>query len=336
MKVLLFAGRFDILESSEDLFNAAVDAVLVGRFIVRRGSPSVLQRFAFVFEQISLGLPSTDEALDTETSLVKYAGEALADRRDITLPRFTGAGRCARLVQVFAGEAERPIGVWLNSIGPWERIVQEGIREFGERRKFVELANLAAGIPSKEEKCQDSPDLFDVTRPMVRRARYARLKAGNRRWWLRQLELANGVEEVRMALLLFSTWAGRRTIEELAESLDKLVVDLRTSDWQRLRSSLRMAVEVSFARPWIKSLRIRVDVLPSSLSARTVALLAERTTMSTAEELYERYLTDYNGNDSIILSLRAAVKVRRALGDETQWPLAIEALRASYKLGAPA
>ena len=53
------------------------------------------------------------------------------------------------------------------------------------------------------------------------------------------------------------------------------------------------------------------------------------------DELYERYLTDYKGTDSIIASLRTDVQVRRALRDETKWPQAIEALRSSYRLGAP-
>ena len=79
-------------------------------------------------------------------------------------------------------------------------VVQQGISEFGERQRFTELANLAAGIRSKEEQCLDSPDLFDVDRPMVRRARYARLRAGSRKWWSKQLQSATNANELWMSL----------------------------------------------------------------------------------------------------------------------------------------
>ena len=214
-------------------------------------------------------------------------------------------------------------------------MVEQGINEFGNRKRFFDLANIAAGIRSTEEKCQDSPSLFDVSRPLVRRARYARLRAGSKKWWSTQLQAATNADEVWTALLLFATWAGARTIEELAEVFDKLVIGLETSEWYDLYSSQCRAVEANALRSWIKPLGIRVSALPPSLSVRTAALLAERCTLSTVDELYERYLMDYKGDDSIVASLYADIQVRHALTDETKWSQAVESLRLSYSLGAP-
>ena len=91
---------------------------------------------------------------------------------DVTWPRYGSAERCARLVQAFTSAAKRSIGEWNTSTDPWDRVVQQGIVEFGERRVFVELANIAGGIRSTAEMCEDSPDLVDSGRPLVRRARY--------------------------------------------------------------------------------------------------------------------------------------------------------------------
>ena len=164
---------------------------------------------------------------------------------------------------------------------------------------------------------------------------YARLRAGSRRWWSEQLRSPTDPDGVRMALLIFATWAGVKTVEELAEEFDRLIDRLEAPQWRSLYSSLRTAVEVNSGRPWVKPLGIRVSALPSSLSVRTVALLAERCTPATRAELYERYLTDYEGEDSIVFALRADVEVRRALADEMKWPQAVESLRLSYRLGAP-
>ena len=332
---LLRANRMDVLESDEELFGAAVEAILAGERVDWSRGGSLLQRFASSVERTSLGSHHARYAVARGLSLLEYRNEGHGHEEDFTWPSYPSAERCARVVQAFTSAAERPVEEWNASIELWDWVVQQGISEFGERPRFVELANLAAGIRSKEEKCQDSPDLFDFHRPMVRRARYARLRAGSRKWWSGQLQAATNTDQVRMALLLFATWAGARTIEELAEELDKLVVSLGTSEWHSLHSSLRTAVEVNSERPWIRPLTIHVSALPPSLSVRTAALLAERCTPATKDELYERYLTDYKGDDSIVVSLRADVQFRRALRDETKWSQAIEGLRSSYSLGAP-
>ena len=286
----------------------------------------------------SLARHDARAAFATRISLREYLSGFRGNKgyaEDITWPNYPTAQRCARLIEAFTSAAERPLAEWNTSIAPWDSIVQQGISDFGVRPRFLELANLAAGIRSAEEKCQDSPDLFDADRPLVRRARYARLRAGSRRWWSKQLRAANTADEVRMALLLFSTWAGARTFEQLAQTFDKLVAGLGTSQWHSLYASVRRAVWTNRFRSSFKPLSIRVGALPCSLSAKTVALLAERCTNATVDELYERYLTDYEGDDSTIASLRADVQVRRALGDETKWSQAIEGLRASYSLGVP-
>ena len=114
--------------------------------------------------------------------------------------------RCKKLV-VLQGRG-RTLGEWNTSTAPWDQIVEQGVSEFGMRKRFVELANLAAGIRSRKEKCQDSPDLLDVVRPLVRRARYARLRAGSRMWWSKQLRSATSDDEVWMTLLFFEHGLG--------------------------------------------------------------------------------------------------------------------------------
>ena len=335
---LLHANRMDIIESSEKLFEAAVEAVLAGGRVGRSRGGSLLQGLAWSVEQTSLGRRTSRAAFARQLSLLEYL-RGFRDyegyEEDITWPNYGIAERCARLVQAFTSAAKRPLTDWNTSIEPWDRTIQQGISEFGERTRFVELANLAAGIRSTEEKCQDSPDLFDIGRPLVRRARYARLRAGSRKWWLKQLESATNADEVWMALLIFATWAGTGTIEELAEAFDKLIVSLGTSEWYSLHSSMRRIVDINSGRSWIQPLRIRVSALPPSLSVRTAALLAQRCTPATVDELYERYLVDYKGDDLIVVSLRADVQVLRALEDETMWPQAIEGLRSNYSLGGP-
>ncbi len=331
---LLHANRMDLLERDEGLFNLVVDAVLAGEWVGWPRERSPLQMLASSVDLTFLGSHRPRYSVARRSSLLEYRREVFSDDEDIAWPSYDTAKRCARFVQAYVGAAERPVEEWFTSIDPWEQVVQQGIKEFGERPRFMELANLAAGIRSKE-KCQDSPDLFDTHRSMVRRARYARLRAGSRKWWLRHLQSTTNTDEVQMVLLFFATWAGAKTIGELANEFDELVASLEPFDWHSLHASLLSVVEVNSGRPWIKPLTIRANTLPPSLGVRTIALLAERSAPATVSDLYERYLTDYDGVDPVIVALRTDVEFRRALEDKTKWSQALETLRSSYKSNVP-
>ena len=302
---LLLANRMDILESSEGLFEDAVEAVLAGERVGRSRRGSLLEELAWSVELSPIGIHDPPDTSAQRRSLLEYRNRIRGyegHAEDMTRPSYGTAERCVHLVQAFRSVGKRPVTEWITSIDPWDQLVKQGINEFGTRPRFVELANLGAGIRSTEEGCLDSPELFDIDRPLVRRARYARLRAGSRKWWSRQLRSATNGDEVWMVLLLFATWAGTRTIEELAETVDKLIDSLSTSQWRSLYSSLRRAIGINSVRSWIKPLGVRVNALPPSLSVRMVALLAERGTTATADELYERYLTDYKGDDWNVVS----------------------------------
>ena len=336
MAGLLHANRMDVLEESEKMFEAAVEAILAGRGITRFRGSSLLLGLTWSVSPMLLRTHHVSLAVEGRTSLREYLSmfRGYEWNEDLTWPSYEVAERCARMVQVFRNAAEHSLAEWSSSVEPWSDVVQQGIIEFGERTRFVELANIAAGIRSTMEMCQDSPDLFDVDRPLVRRARYARLRAGDRKWWSEQLRSASSFDKNWMALLLFSTWAGPRTVEVLTETFDELVASLSPSEWRRLYSTVRRVINFNSDRSWIKPLGIRVSALPSSLNVRTAALLAERCTRNAANELYERYLMDYAGDDSILVSLRTDLQFRRALGDQAQWSQAIEGLRSNYDRGA--
>ena len=330
---LLHANRMDVLESDGELFGSAVEAVLDDEIVGRSRGGSLLQKFANAVDLESYTTHHPKYFVVMRSGRVEYSIERRTHEEGAAWPIYLVAKRCARLVAAFTNAVERPIGEWISSIEPWDQIVEQGITEFGGRKRFVEIANLAAGIRSSQDKCLDSPDLFDGSRPMVRRVRYARLRAGSRNWWSRQFQSAKDASEIRMALMIFTTWAGARTVEALAAEIDNLIRGLEAPEWKTLQSSVRNAVAANSSRPWIKPLAIRVAQLPPTLSPRTAAIIADRCTQSAAESLYQRFLADYEGDDPIIFAKRVEFEVRHAIGERASWPQAIEGLKSSYLLG---
>ncbi len=336
---LLRSGRMDIIEGDEGLFDAALEAVLAGELVGWLRGESLLERMEWSIDPTTFVNHHHRHVGPGRMSLLEYLDRYTGFKNlgtDNVSPSFANAERCARVIEAFIGAAASPLSVWDTTTEPWGQIVETGISEFGQHRRWVELANVAAGIRSKEEQCEDSPDLFDLSRPLVRRARYARLRAGTRKWWSNQLQSATNADEAWMALLILFTWASGRTIEGMSEELDNIVENLGRADWNYLFSSLRKAVDANSLRSWVNSAKIRVDALPPSLSHRTAALMTVRCRNSAvASDLYDRYLSDYHGDDPVVLSVRTDMQIIQACRNEGKWSQAIEGLRSNYDAGVP-
>ena len=121
---LLHASRMDLLESDEELFDAAVDAVLAGARVGRSRSDSLLQRLASSTKPTVLPSRNSKYHAGTRLALRDYLSSVRGDegyQEDITWPSYATTERSARRVQAFTRAAERPVEEWSTSIEPWDR-----------------------------------------------------------------------------------------------------------------------------------------------------------------------------------------------------------------------
>lgn len=333
---LLHADRVDLFHGQEGLFEAGVSAILDGEWLAPHGPESILHALAMtlhprflseVRSRHSFGMYAMDgDALDGMASLSS----------DEVWTAYSGAQGAADIVQAFLSEVRTGGDLWDMSTEPWDRVVETGRRSFGERSKFLELACLGAGIRSKDQQCSEYNDLFDHSRSLVKRARYARLRAGSREWWGRQFDEAREVADLQLALLLFLSYAGAKTVGDLIGRVDAMVDAMPERDWQRLHSMLETTASLNAGREWLKLLRIRGHRMPNKLGERAVVLLALRCSANNRKELYRRYLEDKETVDHVVASFRGAMEVTLALTDRARWPIAIEVLRKNYGLGVSA
>ena len=112
---LLHANRMDVLESSEELFEAAVEAVLAGERVGRSRGGSLLQRLAWSVELTSIvGGHNPRAAFARRLSMIEYLRRFRGYEgyeEDITWPSYDMAERSARLVEAFTSAAERPLRI---------------------------------------------------------------------------------------------------------------------------------------------------------------------------------------------------------------------------------
>ena len=66
---------------------------------------------------------------------------------------------------------------WATTLEPWEMVIEEGRKIFGDKWKFIIMANIAAGIKSKDEMCEEYDDLSNQSMSLCKRVRFARFKS---------------------------------------------------------------------------------------------------------------------------------------------------------------
>jgi hypothetical protein len=213
LALLFRARRIDYLHSSEQHFESVVSVILDGRVVAQpqRRIESPLDalshaidpgRYAFAFRDRQ-PIPLADHLVRRNRAAKLTWSPQLATATE----SFGSHRSCVEIARVAEKESQRPTIEWATDINPWNSIIEAGRSVWGDRWVFLNLATVAAGIRSTTEKCSDSSELFETTRPLARRIRYARLRSSALKWWRAQLETAKSENKVLFVLLPMLTWA---------------------------------------------------------------------------------------------------------------------------------
>ena len=239
---------------------------------------------------------------------------------------------CCRFLQESHHLSEKfSATAWASELAPWERLIEKGRQLFGNRWAFCALACSAAGIRSREENCEEASNLFDVDVPIARRARHARLKAGRWKWWSEHLALASGQMEIAFLLLLVFCWAGRTVILRLKNEIEEKLSELELEWWQKVFKALNSQI-------WFNEHRRAISVDPSelgdSVSERMVVAMMQRATGKAKKSLFHAYLSEYMGDDPVVLEVCQEVAIAEAVnGDMDELRRKLPSISDRYQRG---
>jgi len=303
---ILRAGRTDFFEDSEERAKKIVDSILDGE-IVPRPSPS---KRSIIFNLAQSLAPIRHDMLSQAPPHMPVIEirrhpwfDPIDDNEPNLVTNFDIFSKCYGVVQTARRQLERTVGEWSCTLEPWEAIVEESRAMFGERWVIYRLANQASGIRARDITCKEYSGLFDRSMPLCRRARYARLRAGNVVYWKQQLDLATTEVELQFALLILLTWGSSKVLTALAQTIDEKLVSITSDNWSRLARSLRSATHTPFDPDRGGTVELEITALPDSLSERTVTAFGVRADEKTVQSLVERYFYQYKGDDPFALSI---------------------------------
>ena len=211
-------------------------------------------------------------------------------------------------------------------------LVESGRSLFGDRWAFCVLANTAAGIRSKEETCEDASMLSAQNVALCRRARYARLRAGSASWWKSQLAPMTDQMDLAFALLILVTWAGPTVFQKLARLVDEKLRILDADWWMKLSLAVQ-STAYSFGQDK-RDIKVDLEAFPRTLSERAIVAISSRVNEHAAEELFQKHLRSYDGEDTSILEFCQRMALYSAQRKPETWKDWLPIISHSYTKGA--
>jgi hypothetical protein len=256
LELLYRAHRFDYLEAKEEQFRATLELILNSSLNLdcrrnRRPQKSSLlellsyavdaMQYAYAFHD-SRPVPLADLRQSQFYLEAEYFDESMDQSENSRLPKFEDARKCLEIINISKQHKQLDAYLWATSLTPWNNLV-EAIRQcWGDKWICFHLANIASGIKSIKETYVDYSNLLDHSKDLCKRVRYARLRAGQYTWWMKQLENSKSEIDKAVSILILITWASPNTLKELISKLDEFVQSLSDSIWTNVYSSIEEAL----------------------------------------------------------------------------------------------
>ena len=240
--------------------------------------------------------------------------------------------RCQAIVDTGKDLADRfSADFWASDLSPWTTLIERGRELFGDRWVLYVLASLAAGVSSKEEQGASAGDLFDVGVSIVLRARHARVRAGQWRWWKQQLLQAASEEQRTFFLLMLFRWAGRSVVVRMKEEIEETLRRLDDKWWGRLLGSLQNLGVLSDRR---RTVCATGQELGENVSERLAAAIWWRTSERGKELMFPKFLDGYRGGDKAVMGFCQEIALDEAMrGKWRAWQALCSGIAERHRMG---
>lgn len=216
---------------------------------------------------------------------------------------------------------------WRSTIAPWDRIVEKSRSAYGTHWSHLRIATLSSTIRSRTETCTYASDVLDPNIPLCSRARYARLRAGDKKWWQKTIESATSDEDIMFLLLILLSTASINTLNNVFSNVSNIIDQLSEESFEQLSLSIN-SMSTLFNNKDYSKLEVNKTQNP-----RIHVLVMESASKHTKRaEIYRDYLIDYKGNEKGILrSCQEPATFLIINGNDDERLL--DVIRRSYQVG---
>lgn len=341
LDLLYKARRFDYLEKSEEIFNATLQLILNKSFNHNSRRPKNI----FILELLNEAVnafryavalreprPISFSKLLSQNYSLEYSliedNEIDTEDKNKQYLNYKNIESCLKILEIVNRDIKLDAAVWASDLRPWNNLI-EAIRScWGDMWICFHLANIASGIKSSLETYIEYSDLFDTSKDLCKRVRYARLRAGQYSWWANQFEKMNTHLDIASSLLILITWGSPKTLAKIIHKIDDVVHRLPDSLWENLYFSAEEAIMLTQSSR--RDLSLDNDQLESNLNPKTAVLISLRAKQKTRKLLYTKYLKEYDGIDHPTLKICRDMSLEFLAKDFSIWKDVRTVIQRSY------
>lgn len=245
LQILIDGNRLDAIDSELDLKQVVLNGVLQSKISVhqRKYSNHSLQFLTLILHPyLLINILKSDDSnmpfLNSISRRVRHFPQDVNQEKPIN--SISVKDEIDKSIENFANLISKclndEITKWRNNIEPWELLVESFRGTFHDTLAIKIISVISAGIKSKDETYEDFSDLTDSSKSLCKRARCARMKSGNIKYW--ELQLQNSTD-ITFTLLVLLTWATPKTINQLIENISTQVNKLSKDEFLTLSDSLK-------------------------------------------------------------------------------------------------
>jgi hypothetical protein len=260
-----------------------------------------------------------------------YLDESIDEPENNYYPKFEDARKCLKVIEVVKRNKQLDAYLWATNLTPWDNLVETIRQCWGDVWVCFHLANIASGIKSSTETYVDYSDLLDDSKELCKRARYARLRAGQYAWWIKQIEGSKSESDRAFTLLILVTWASPKTLEKIIPQLDKFIQNLPDAIWKNLYLSVEEALTLKQSSH--QDVSLEPNQMDNFLTPRTAVLISLRAKPKTRKLLYSKYLKEYDSSDALILKICQDMSLEFLVNDYSVWDEVRDVIQRSYAKG---
>lgn len=262
VQVVISGNRQKLFDDDPSLKKAAIDLVVSNRVHVIQRS-KIDSAIGFLAAVLRPSIVKDIVRIAPRTLSLKNYLNMTADREaDYDIFDFPCVDDIDKAVKKFSDEVsgilEDDLVDFSRNIAPWDDLVEAARSHFGENWNFCVMAAISGGMKYTIEIDERFSSLSDHALSLCKRARAARLKSGNIKYWSEQF-----ISAPKLSLLLFFTWATPRAITHLLDEFVAAVNKLVDEDLIDLCRGVAITGEVS---PLNEAQQREISALASNLT----------------------------------------------------------------------
>ena len=228
-------------------------------------------------------------------------------------------------------ELDKPAKQWNSEFGPWEMILEQGRKIFGERILFFNISVIGASIKVSVDDISENDSLFDSSISLIKRVRYARLRSKNITWWKSQYNNITIDDDRYLYIITLMTWASTSVITKIMELVKECLSIMSDEYFNILYLNLKKMCKINGQNRHYKNYSVS-NLNNDTEGVKLKKILAIKLQGKNLMEFKNKFLKDFKGKDVDLYEILQDMTLENVFNNN-EVEINLEIIRKCYSRG---